>query len=319
MISDAIIRRVKYPPELIPDSWYGQVPLNGESTPPVLDLKRFSPYIAILCNMQALRSANVNTRARYDGFGDVRVEQNNGAILRDATAAADFVGAWWLPAKSILYYNFFGVALMNNYPTHYGVWAFTPTIAHKLRYNLTLTSTELAICNELGIKNTVEKGLLPLPISQQIEREYYILGEETHTRNINIAAINTIYTLENIYPKPNDEFIVLTRVAAAPAGPANTIHIYIDRDDDANFADVVTFPLSLNAGGEIACFIPATREIRLTIEQTAGVAVAGHLFRYTFKRIKLTNLLKVRFGLITEDELPAEAKDVWKKVLGGIL
>lgn len=318
MISDAIIRMVKYPPELIPDSWYGTVPLNGESTPPVLDLKRFGPYIAILTNIQVLRNANVNLRARYDAFTDVRVEQNNGAMLADL-AGADLVGAWWLPAKSVLYYNFFGIALVNNYPTHYGIWAFIPTIAHKLRYGITLVNTEQAICDELGIKNTVEKGLLPLPISQQLEREYYVLGEETHTRNINIAALNTVYTLESIYPKPNDEFIVLTRVATAPAAFANTIHIIVDRDDDANFADVQTFPLSLNAGGEVACFIPATREIRLTTTQTAGVAVGAHLFRYTFKRIKLTNLLKVRFGLITEDELPADAKDVWKKVLGGIL
>jgi len=320
MINDAIIRRVKYPPELIPDSWYGAVPLNGESTPPVLDLKRFSPYITILTNVQALRSANVNIRARYDGFGDVRVEQNNAAILRDATAAADLVGAWWLPAKSILYYNFFGLAGgIVNYPTHYGVWVFPPTVAHKLRYGMALTSTEQAICDELGIKNTVEKGLLPLPLSQQIEREYYVLGEETHTRTINIAALNTVYTLESIYPKPNGEFIVLTRVAAAPAAPANTIHILVDRDEDANFADVQTFPLSLNAGGEVASFIPAVREIRLTATQTAGGAVGAHSFRYTYKRIKLTNLLRVRFGLISDAALPADAKDLWKKVLGGIL
>ncbi|GAI50874.1 unnamed protein product, partial [marine sediment metagenome] len=30
MITDAIIRMVKYPPELIPDSWFGNVPLNSE-------------------------------------------------------------------------------------------------------------------------------------------------------------------------------------------------------------------------------------------------------------------------------------------------
>jgi len=318
MINDAIIRRVKYPPELIPDSWYGQVPLNGESAPPVLELLRFSPYLTILTNVQALRSANVNTRARYDGFSDVRVEQSNAATLQDA-AGADLVGAWWLPAKSVLYYNFFGLALVNNYPTHYGIWAFPPTIAHKLRYNIKLTPTEQAICTELGIKNTVEKGLLPLPISSQIEREYYVLGEETHTRSINIAVLNTVYTLENIYPRPNDEFIVLTRIAAAPAAFANTIHIYTDRDEDPNFADVQTFPLSLNAGGEVACFIPATSEIRLTIEQTAGAAVGVHLFRYTFKRVRLTNLLRVRFGLITEDELPTDAKDIFKKVLAGVL
>jgi len=314
-INDAIIRRVKYPPELIPDSWYGAVPLNGESTPPVLDLRRFSPYITILTNLQMLIQANVNLRARYNGFEDVRVEQNNGAVLTDA-AAANLVGAWWLPAKSILYYNFFGVAAVANYPTHYGVWAFLPTIAHKLRYNLRLSPDEQALAAELGIKNTVEKGLLPLPISQQIEREYYVLGEETHVANVNIAALNTVYTLEIINPRPNGEFIVLTRVAAAPAAAANTIHLIVDRDEDPNFADVMTFPMALTAGGEVACFIPAMTEIRLTATQTAGGAVGAHLFRYTFKRIKLTNILRARFRLVSRDEIPGETYD---KVVAGIL
>jgi len=314
-INDAIIRRVKYPPELIPDSWYGAVPLNGESTPPVLDLKRFSPYLAILTNIQVAANANVNLRARYDGFGDVRVEESTAPMLVDA-AAANRVGAWWLPAKSILYYNFFGLALVNNHPTHYGVWAFPPTIAHKLRYNLPLTPTEQALATELGIKNTVEKGLLPLPLSLQIEREYYTLGEETHTRNVNIAALNTVYTLQSIYPRPNGEFIVLTRVAAAPAAPGNTIHIIVDRDEDANFADLQTFPLALAVGGEVSCFVPAMREIRLTATQTAGAAVGAHLFRYTYRRYKMTNILRARFGLVSRDEIPGETYD---KVLAGVL
>ena len=314
-ITEAIIKRVKYPPELIPDSWYGTVPLNGESSPPVLDLRRFSPYIAILTNMLMGLNANVNIRARYDGFGDVRVEESNAAMLTDA-AGADRVGAWWLPAKSILYYNFFGLALVNNYPTHYGVWAFLPTVAHKLRYNLTLTPDEQALSKALGIKNTVEKGLLPMPISSLIEREYHVLGEETHVRSVNIAALNTVYTLETIIPRPNGEFLVLTRVAAAPAAVANTIHLYVDRDEDPSFADLMTFPMALTAGGEIACFIPAMTEIRLTTAQTAGVAVGAHLFRYTFKRIKLTNILRARFSLVSRDEIPGETFD---KVRAGIL
>ena len=314
-ISDAIIRRVKYPPELIPDSWYGAVPLTGESAPPVLDLRRFSPYLVILTNILVGLDPNVNLRARYDGFSDVRVEQNNDVTLQDA-AGANLVGAWWLPAKSTLYYNFFGVAAVANYPTHYGVWAFPPTIAHKLRYNIALSPAEQALAVELGIKNTVEKGLLPLPISQQIEREYYVLGEETHVRSINIAALNVAYTLETIYPKPDGEFLVLTRVAAAPAAVANTIHMIVDRDEDPSFADLMTFPMALTAGGEIACFIPAMREIRLTCTQTAGAPVAAHLFRYTYRRYKMTNILRARFGLVSRDEIPG---DTFDKVRGGIL
>jgi len=321
MISDAIIRMVKYPPELIPDSWFGNVPLNSEVVTPILDVKRFSPYIAILTNIQLTPNANVVLRARYD---DVRVEENTAAMLSylDGTPAVRaLVGAWRLPAKSILYYNLFGVvaAPVANYTSHFGLWAFPPTIAHKLLYEIKLTPNEQAICDELGIKNTVEKGLLPLPISQQIEREYHVVGEETHSRSVNIAVAATTYTIEVIHPKPN-EFIVLTRMAAASGTAAQDVRFIVDRDDDVNFAELRTFALgivadtSLVAGGEVSCLIPAKREIRLTT--TATAAPGPHLFRYTIQRIKLSNLLKVRFGLVSQDEVPA---DLWKKVQGGIL
>lgn len=310
MITEATVRFVKYPPELIPDSWLGAVPLNAEFTPPILDLRRFNPYICTLVGIQLVPNANVTLRARYD---DVRVEENSAALLRDSAGNA-LVGAWRLTARNILYYNLFGLAAVANYTTHFGVWAFIPTIAHKLLYGISLTPKERAISEELGIANTVEKGLLPLPINQQIEREYHVLAEETHSRSVNIAAPATVYTIEVIYPKPNNEFIVLTKIAAAPGAAAQDVRFIIDRDDDTNFAELRAFALSLVEGGEVNCFIPATREIRLTT--TATVAPGAHLFRYTFQRIKLSNLLRVRFGLVSEDEVPAE---LWKKVHGGIL
>ena len=116
-ISEAIIRMVKYPPELIPDSWFGTVPLNSEFTPPILDIKRFSPYVAILANIQLTANANVVLRARYDDDGRVRIEENTAAML------SAMVNAWRLPSKNLLYYNLFGVvgAPVANYTTHYGV------------------------------------------------------------------------------------------------------------------------------------------------------------------------------------------------------
>ncbi len=308
MITEATVKLTKYPPECIPDSWFGDVPANAEVSPPVLDLRRFKPYIAILANIQTTQPtgyARVVLRARYD---DVRVEESVEALLNA------LVGAWRLPAKDILYYNFLNTgALVADYTTHFGLWSFPSTIAHKLLYGITLTNSERAICEELGIRNTVEKGLLPLPISQQIEREYHIVGEETHSRSVNIAVANTVYTIESLYPKTN-EFIVLTRLAAALGTTAQDIRLIVDRDDDAGYATLKTYAMSLAAGGEVQCFIPALKEIRLTTS-SAGTT-AAHLFRYTYQRIKLTNLLRVRFSLVSEDEVPA---DLFKKVQGGIL
>lgn len=305
MISDATVKLVKYPPERIPDSWFGNIVAAAEVTPPILDLKRFQPYIAVLTDIQLTATANVEVRGRYD---DVRIVENTAAMLSAA------IGAWRLPALKYLSYNFFGAAApVANYTTHYSLWAFLPTVAHKLLYGITLTAAEKELAEKLGIFNSVEKGILPLPLSQQIEREYHVMGEETHARSVNIAVAATTYTIESIYPR-TDEFIVLTRLAANPGAAAQNIQLIVDRDNDANFASFATFPLSLIAGGEVQCFIPAIKEIRLTT--TATVAPGAHLFRYTYQRIKMTNLLRVRFGLVTRDEVPA---DLWEKVHAGVL
>jgi len=312
MITEAIINRVKYPPELIPDSWFGAVPLNAEVSPPVLDLRRFTPYILALTNIQLTANANVVLRAKHGDGGSIRVEENTAAML------SNLVGAWWLSSKDILYYNLFGLAAVAGYTTHFGIWAkggspVTPTIADKLFYGIPLVNNEKAVYEELGIRNTFEKGLLPLPISQQIEREYRVVSEETHSKSITITAAGTTYTIDTLYPG-KDEFLVLTRLAAAPGTVAQNVHLIVDRDRDAGYANLATFALSLVAGGEVACFVPAMTELRLTT--TATVAPGAHLFRYTVQRVKLSNLLRVRFGLVSKDEVLA---DLWKKVAGGIV
>ncbi|GAI68541.1 unnamed protein product [marine sediment metagenome] len=187
MISEATVRLVKYPPECIPDSWFGNVPASAEAAPPVLDLRRFTPYILALANIQLAANPNVVLRARHGSGGSIRVEENTAAML------SNLVGAWWLSSKDILYYNLFGLAAVADYKTHFGMWAkggspVTPTIVDKLFYGIPLTNDEKAVCEELGIRNTFEKGLLPLPISQQIEREYRIVGEETRSKSITIAS-----------------------------------------------------------------------------------------------------------------------------------
>ncbi len=309
MITDATVRLIKFPPEKIPDSWFGNVPALAEVATPILELRRFTPYVLTLADIQLPPNANVIMRAKYNG---VRVEENTAALLVDNAANA-LVGAWSLTAKEFLYYNLLGIAGAAAYYTHFGVWGIIPTVADKLVYDIALSNEEKELAERLGIANSVEKGVLPLPRDVQIAREYFVLGEETHSRSITIAAPATSYTLENIYAREN-EFIVLTRIAAAPGTTAQDIRFIVDRDDDHNYANVKTFPLSLIPGGEVRCFIPAMEEIRLTT--TATAAPGAHLFRYTYLRCRLTNLLRVRFGLVSRDEVPG---DTYDKVKAGVL
>ncbi len=320
MISEARVKATRYHPEKLPDSWYGTVPNLGEVAPAIVDLKRFSPFVLTLTDIEitptghplfAVAAGVVELRARYD---DNRVQANTGALLTTVGLTGQ-VGAWKFPAKDILNYTLFGLAAgILNFPTHYGLWVVKPTVAHKLLYGMKLTAEEQALNKKLGISDTVEKGLLPLPISQQIEREYHILGEETHTAAVTIAAANTLYTIENLYPRSN-EFLVLTRIAAAPGLAAENIRILISRDGDSQLADVATFPLTPIEGGEISCFIPAVRE--LSLQTIAGVIPAAiEAFRFTFLRVKWSNILRVRFDQVSRDEVPSELFD---KVQAGVV
>lgn len=309
MITEARVKATKYHPEKLPDSWFGAVPNLAEVSPGIIDLKRFAPFLITLADIGLTPNANVELRARYD---TTRVASNTGPMLVTEGATQE-VGAWRLPAKEVLYYTFYGLIAVATYTSHHGLWVVKPRVADKLLHGISLTPEERELNERLGISNTVEKGLLPLPTSLQIEREYHVLAEETRTASVNIALANTNYTIESLYPRAG-QFVVLTRLAAPPGTTPQDIRIVVDRDGDVEIADLKTFPLSTATGGEIRCFLPAVRELRLST--IATVAPGAHTFRYTIQHVKLSNILRYRFGLVGEDEIP---KDLADKVKGGIV
>ncbi len=304
MIGDAQVRQIRYGIEQLPDSWYGTVPLASEPAPPVLDLKNIPPNILRLTGINVTANANVNLRARYD---QTTLEQNTAAML------SVFPGAWDLVAKQQIRLNPFGIAAVLNYPVFYSLWVIRATIAHKILMGINLTPEDKVIADKFSISDLVQKGLAPFPLRYQIEREYTIMAEETHAITVTIAAANVVYGIENLYPRPG-EILVLTRIAALDANPLNVTHFIVGRDDDNALADVRVFPLSLIPGGEVSCFIPAVREMRLTC---SAALVAGAIpFRYTFWRVKINNILRARLGLASKDEIPG---DTYDKCIGGIL
>jgi len=96
------------------------------------------------------------------------------------------------------------------------------------------------------------------------------------------------------------------------------VRILISRDGDSQLADIFAFPLSPIEGGELKCFIPAVRE--LSLQTVAAIAPAAPFvpfpFRFTFLRVKWSNILRVRFGQVSQDEVP---KDLWEKVAAGVV
>lgn len=319
-ITEATIRQVKYFPELLPDARVVPIGAGSEVSPPLLDLRRFSPKMLRLVHVAAYPDPYVFVRIRAD---DLRHEANSASLVPLANSF-DFLATEYL---SYTFYNA-NTAPVSNYTTTFSLWVYEPTVAHKLRYKKMLTPEEKEIAARLGIDNSVEKGVLPLPFSYMLEREYYTLAEETYAYVMNIGGagnppLDYEFVVGEVVPRNADEFLVLTSIVSSPGTVSSNITIRIDRDNDTNYLEFPAYALGLPAGltvdigHELRCWVPALKEIRVKVyASSAGGNITGYQIRFTVRRCALTNLLRVRFGLVSKAEVPG---DLWDKVKGGVL
>lgn len=304
MITEATLRQIHLYPELLADAVFNNIAANTEIATPILELRRLPPLVAQLVNIGVEQDDDVEVRIKSDVVTTLP-GVNAGSLLALGANPFDIL------AKERIRWNLFSSAVKANFRCHYGLWCYQPTVAHKLKFDMPLTPEEERLNKDLGISDTVEKGLLPLPLSHQIEREYQIITEETHARILTLGATST--TIQSMVPPPG-EFLVLTKLACDPGVAGDNIRITIDRDDDPGYiTDLRAFPLALTR--DLDFFIPALSEIRITA--IAAGAVAGWNVRYTVLRCKLNNIVRARWGLVTKDELPEPS--LWDRVKGGVV
>ncbi len=308
MITEATIGRVKYFPEQLPDSSVTTIAATSEAAPVMLELKQFAPLLVRLSEVAVDRDDEVETRFKVDktSFSSLTGSMFDG-----------LANNFSLLARERLYYNLYnsGAGAKNDYKTFLSLWVIKPTVAHKLRLGIPLTAEEQKLSQDLGISDTVEKGLLPLPLAQQIAREYQVLQEETHGFVVTVPT--TGVDVETLHPLPG-QFLVLTKLSADPGdAAADNIRIAIDRDHVADYLEFPTWALGTTAavalGKEISCFIPALTELRIKLKATVSKSIN---IRFTVRKCAMTNIFRARWGLATKDELPG---DVYSKVLGGVL
>ncbi|GAI38564.1 unnamed protein product, partial [marine sediment metagenome] len=208
---------------------------------------------------------------------------------------------------------------IDDFSTFMSLWVIKPTVAHKLRYGIPLTPDEQKLNRDLGISDTVEKGLLPLPLSQQIAREFQVIQEETHSFQLTVPIEGV--DIETLHPLPG-QFLVLTKMSSGPsdtADVADNIRIAIDRDFVSDYVEFPTWPLgatdAIALDKEISCFIPALHELRIKLKATVEPNDPVNI-RFTVWKCALTNIFRARWGLASRDELP---KDVYDKVMAGVL
>ena len=308
-INEATLAKVHYHPEQLPDAAVRTIATQSEASPTLLDLKQLQPNIIRLSEIAADRDDDVEMRFRVD------------TSVWSALTGSMFdllVNNFSLFAKSRIYYNLYNssaAVTKTNFKALFSLWVIKPTVAHKLRYSIPLSGDELRINRELGIAETVEKGLLPLPLSQQIAREYQVIQEETHGFQVTVPTAGV--DVETLHPL-NGQFLVLTKLSADPGDAAtDNIRIAIDRDYDVDFLEFPTWALGTTPatalGKEISCFIPALRELRIKLKATVSKTIN---IRFTVQKCALTNIFRARWGLATREELPG---DIYDKVMAGVL
>jgi len=311
MITEATIRNAKYPSELLPDAVFTDITASQEASPPILDLRHFPGKLLRLSEMAVERDPEVELRIKNDETGLLSAYNLAGGFFNLASDISPLANNFQMLAKDRLYYNLFATAGKEAFRTSFGVWVEKLTVAQKLALGIPLTNDEKALDLEFGVSKSVEKGIFPLPLELQIEREYrsQLISEETHGRTM--AVTDTPQIIETMYPKAG-QFLVLTKLAATPGADTDNIRISISRDTDTNYiTDLKTYAVGLER--ELSCFIPALTELTLNIIAAGAVTV---YIRYTIWKVRLSNLLRCRFGLMTKEEAPG---DVFNKVKAGIL
>ncbi|GAH24916.1 unnamed protein product, partial [marine sediment metagenome] len=175
-----------------------------------------------------------------------------------------------LLAKSRIYYNLYNSSAsdIDDVSTFFSLWVIKPTVAHKLRLGIPLTAEEQKLNRDLGISDTVEKGLLPLPLAQQIAREYQVIQEETHGFQLTVPTVGV--DVETLHPLPG-QFLILTKISADPGDlSGDLIKVAVDRDYVSDYVEFPTWALgatpAIALGKDISCFIPALHELRIKLK-----------------------------------------------------
>ncbi len=308
MITEATIGRVKYFPEQLPDSAVPTIAATSEASPVMLELKQLASLLVRLSDVAVDRDDEVEMRFKVDksSFSSLTGSMFDG-----------LANNFSLLARERFYYNLYnkGAASKDDFKTFFSLWVIKPTVAHKLRLGVPLTPEEQKLNRDLGISDTVEKGLLPLPLSQQIAREYQVLQEETHGFVVTVPT--TGVEVETLHPLPG-QFLILTKLSADPGdAAADNIRIAIDRDYVVDYLEFPTWALGTTPatalGKEISSFIPALSELRIKLKATVSKSIN---IRFTVQKCALTNILRARWGLAIREELPG---DVYDKVMVGVL
>ena len=302
MLTLSNLNRVRYYPEIIPDTnVYALVGAGSTAAPAPADIRGISDLSVKVVGLNYSPVAGMDLEIKTDGTID-RIP------LGSQLPAFGNVA---FTAKNVLGLNLLnvGVAPVNNFYFAAEHMVTKPTITEKLLRKWPLTAEEKAIADELGVHETVEKGIRPITWEYMKDREYQVLGERVYGSTLNLAP-GVDATVLDLKASNSSELYILDAIMSPNTAFADDVTLNIKRDGDINYVTVRVAALA--GANRIGCWIPALQELIITA--TAAQPVVGAAILFNVKRVKLTNILKARWSI--QGNMPA---DVAKKVQAGIL
>lgn len=302
-ISLADLRSTQFFPEILPDAEVLSIGANSEED--VLDLRRFGNRLLIMQNIASEQNANIDLKINHDR---TRFRTSTNALPNRFPAIFDIISKNFIEASFL---NTSG-STISDYRVFFSLLVKRPTVADKIIQGIELTEEDRRIAERLNIVEEVERGLLPLPFSVQRERQYHLF-QERKTFTFDGSVDSTESAIESIRAF-EDEFIVLEALnATTPAASSVNVRLKVDRDDDDDLVDVPIFAYNFADDLNAPAFIPAKNELRFKVVANSSTTAR---IRFTVGRYKLNNILRARFGLVSEDEVE---KGLIDKIKAGIL
>ena len=287
-----VIRKARYLPELLP-FFHAQDLATGDNPIITLGSPTISSDIPILTDkLSATPDATVLLKLKADKLTH-KAETISLDVMGELTPL-EFL------ATSSLSLVLNADAPVSDYKMYLGIWVVRPSIAQRILWGLPLTPQHEELSRKRGVRDGVNKGILPFPTSYQIERE--CMGfKRTYAEVVaNVTSGQATQVLVLSLPESSDEFLVLESITADNTGLtlANNAQIYVTRDDDTNYLKLPVFPM--DKAYDFPAFIPALH--KLEISYYADANLTNKYVRFAIGRYKLTDILRARFNLEATQE-----------------
>jgi len=302
MINKANLEATRFWPELLPSAEYVSPSAGTEAN--IINLTPPLPgnLLVRLSNIGAVRSADAELRFK----ADAETFEVPCAALKNLSEP----NPYGLLAQSSCRLAVYANADLSNYQVWHNLLVFKATIAHKLVLGIPLTREERSINEELGVSKTVERGTLPIKFDRTLLYEYYPIYREVRTMRKDLPTEGI--DVATIRPPGRNQFVALESISCErPPDAGYGTKLHITRDDDEDYIILNNWALDLDY--DVPCFIPALRELYLSLE--SNTAISNYRVRYRYSVMPLTNILRVRWGLVSKEEMP----ELYKKVVSGVV